>query len=81
MTTYLLNLIDLIFTLHALSNGGAELNPLMRCVPFQCFYKIVVVGLLCWWLSRHSKPGLRLCVIVYVALDLYHIYFTFGGFL
>lgn len=81
MTTYILNLIDLIFTLHALNHGGVELNPLMQCIPFQCFYKTVVVGLLCWWLSRHSRAGLRLCSVVYGALDLYHIYFTFGGLL
>ena len=52
MTAYLLNLADLAFTLHALSNGGVELNPLMQCIPFQIFYKIVVVGLLIGWLGR-----------------------------
>ena len=35
MTAYTLNLFDLAFTLHALSNGGVELNPLMACVPVQ----------------------------------------------
>ena len=33
MTAYLLNLLDLAFTLYALSHGATELNPAMRCVP------------------------------------------------
>ena len=48
MTAYLLNLTDLAFTLHALSHGAVELNPLMRSVPVMIAYKVVGVGALCW---------------------------------
>jgi hypothetical protein len=44
MTAYLLNILDLLFTLHALSHGGVELNPLMRSVPIMIVSKIFVVG-------------------------------------
>ena len=77
MTPYTLNLIDLAFTLHALSNGGVELNPLMACVPVQIFYKIVIVGFLCWWLEKRPEPiahkGLNLLAAVYVAANFWHI--------
>lgn len=77
MTTYILNLLDLAFTLHAVHNGGVELNPLMQCVPFQIFYKIFVVGALCWWLSKsHStiaRYGLIVCAIGFAVVDLWHI--------
>ena len=48
MTLYLLNLADLLFTLHAISHGGVELNPLMQCIPFMVFYKTIVMGALIW---------------------------------
>ena len=77
MTPYTLNLIDLAFTLHALSNGGVELNPLMACVPVQIVYKIVIVGFLCGWLEKRPEPiakiGLKLLTAVYVAVNFWHI--------
>lgn len=81
MMLYTLNLLDLIFTLHALNNGGVELNPFMQSIPFMVVYKTIVMALLCWWLSRHSRAGVKLCTAAYGALDLYHIYFIFGGML
>ncbi len=81
MTAYILNLFDLICTLHALSLGATELNPLMRCVPIMIAYKVVAVGGLCWWLSHCTEPlarwGIRGCTAVYGALALWHIMFLF----
>lgn len=48
---YVLNLMDLLSTLFILSLGGQELNPLLQNPAFMVFYKVVVVGLLCWFLS------------------------------
>ena len=77
MTAYLLNLTDLAFTLHALSHGAVELNPLMRSVPVMIAYKVVGVGALCWWLARRREPlarlGLRIATIAFAAVDLFHI--------
>ena len=77
MTAYLLNLLDLAFTIYALSLGCAELNPLMQPIPIMIFYKVVVVGLLAAWLSRRperaAKVGLRICTAVYAGLDCYHL--------
>jgi len=78
MTAYTLNLIDLLFTLNALNNGGIELNPLMRDVPTMVFYKTVVVGALLWWLrSRRVKVAwcrLRICAAVFAAVDTWHAF-------
>lgn len=74
---YILNLIDLCLTLHALSLGVEEANPFMQSVPIMVFYKIVIVGGLLWWLSRRperiARLGLRLCTAVYAALAFYHL--------
>jgi hypothetical protein len=77
MTAYLLNLADLAFTLYALCHGAYELNPLMRNIPFQCFYKAVLVGVLLWWLStrqeRLARVGYGVCTAVFAAVDVWHI--------
>jgi hypothetical protein len=74
---YVLNLLDLAFTLHALGHGAVELNPLMRCVPVQIFYKVFVVGALLWWLSKRKERiaqlGLKTAAVVFAAVDLWHI--------
>lgn len=76
--TYTLNLLDLIFTLHALSHGCVELNPLMRYVPVMIAYKLIGVVLLLRWLGGRREPiarlGLRTITAVYAAVDLWHIY-------
>lgn len=83
MTAYLLNLLDLAFTLHALRNGACEMNPFMLCEPVMIAYKFVVVGALCWWLGTRKEPmarrGLTLCTAIFAAVDIYHIYFIIGG--
>lgn len=77
MTAYLLNILDLLFTLHALSHGGVELNPLMRSVPIMIVSKIFVVGALCWWLGkreeRTAKAGLTICTLYFAFINLWHI--------
>ena len=77
MTAYILNLLDLAFTLYALQHGGVELNPLMQCIPIMVAYKIIVVGALCWWLSerteRIARLGLWVITAVYAGLNIWHI--------
>lgn len=77
MIPYALNLLDLAFTLYALQHGGVELNPLMRCVPIMIAYKTVIVGALCWWLSKRTEPfakhGLWAITAVYAGLNIWHI--------
>lgn len=77
MIAYILNLLDLCFTLYALSHGAVELNPIVRDVPFMAAYKVVVVGALLWWLSRRServaRRGLRVCTVAFAMVNLWHI--------
>lgn len=77
MMLYLLNLADLLFTLHALSHGGVELNPFMQNIPFMVVYKTIVVGALCWWLrsrrERVARTGLHMITVAYAAVNLWHI--------
>ena len=78
MTAYILNLFDLLFTLHALSHGAVELNPLMQNVPMMIFAKTFLVGALCWWLSKRkeiiAKIGLWVCMAYFGAINLWHIW-------
>lgn len=77
MIPYILNLVDLAATLHALRHGAVELNPLMQYPPIMIVYKVVGVGLLCWWLAgrreRLARIGLGIATAVYAAVDLWHI--------
>lgn len=83
MTAYVLNVLDLLFTLHALDNGAMELNPLMQSIPAMVVYKAVAVGVLCWWLGTRretiARNGLKVCTALFAAVDIYHIYFIIGG--
>ena len=72
MTLYLLNLADLLFTLHAIRHGGVELNPLMQNIPFMIFYKTVIIGFLCWWLRK--RINLLPLTVVFAVVNLWHIY-------
>ena len=72
--TYPLNLLDLCFTLYA---QQPEANPLMQNIPFMVFYKVVIIGVLCWWLHRRSEPiaryGQKMLAVVYAAVNLWHV--------
>lgn len=76
-TAYALNLIDLCFTLYALSHGATELNPLMQCVPIMVAYKVIIVGVLLWSI-RQYQWAVRLCATVYAVVNVWHIYNVFG---
>ena len=74
MTAYALNLLDLAFTLHALSRGAVEANPLMQSVPIMIFWKVIVIGALCWWLKKQkAKSALCFCALAYAAVNVWHI--------
>lgn len=71
MMLYILNLLDLFLTLHAIRHGGVELNPLMQNIPFMIFYKTVIIGLLCWWLRK--RINLLPLTAVYAVVNVRHI--------
>lgn len=80
MTTYILNLIDLVCTIAVMTIGVGELNPLFRdprTIPTMIAYKVFIVGGLLWWLSqrteRTAQIGLRVCAMAYVAVTAWHI--------
>lgn len=77
MIAYTLNLLDLFCTLWALHGGAVELNPLMRSVTVMVGYKVIIVGVLLWWLStrreRAARYALYVAAVVYGAVDVYHI--------
>lgn len=77
MIAYLLNLADLAFSVYAIRNGSTELNPLMQNPTVMILYKVIAMGFLLWWLSKHKERiavlGMRLIGIVYLIIDLYHI--------
>ena len=83
MISYVLNLLDLAFTLHALSHGAVEANPIIQSVPFMIFYKVVIIGILCWWLKKQNssiaRRGLCACAAVFACINIYHLYFILGG--
>ena len=74
---YALNLIDLFCTLWALHGGAVELNPLMRSVTVMVGYKVIIVWVLLWWLSRQRERAARyalyVAAAVYGAVDVYHM--------
>ena len=80
MLLYLLNLFDLCCTLHAVSRGAMELNPLMRNIPVMVAWKVLGIGFLCWVLNHFAKEGnvvarrgIRTCTAVFATVDLWHI--------
>lgn len=78
MTPYYLNLLDLVFTLHALRHGAVELNPLMGNTTAMILYKVFAVGALCRWLGsrpeRIARIGRMALTAVYSAVIAWHIY-------
>ena len=73
---YALNLIDLSCTLWALHYGVMEMNPLMQSVTVMVVYKVIIVGLLLWWLSRQrerlTRYALYITTAIYGAVCLWH---------
>lgn len=81
MTAFLLivlDVLDLFFTLYALSLGYAEANPLLQNPQFMVTYKLTIVPLLACWLYRlGAKRGLAALALVYVFVNLWHVYGLF----
>lgn len=77
MIAYILNLADLAFSVYAINKGSTELNPLMQNPTVMILYKVIAMGFLLSWLSKRKEHiavlGMRLVVIVYLIIDLYHI--------
>lgn len=80
MTTYILNLFDLVCTLYVMSIGVGELNPLFRdphTIPVMIFCKVFLVGGLLWWLSHRTERiahiGLKVCSAAYAAVAVWHL--------
>lgn len=80
MLLYLLNLFDLCCTLHAVSRGVMELNPLMRNIPFMVAWKVLGIGFFCWVLNHFAKGGnmvarwgMRICTAAFVVVNAWHI--------
>ena len=73
---YAFNLIDLSCTLWALHYGVMEMNPLMQSVMVMVIYKVIIVGVLLWWLShqreRLARSALYISTMVYGAVCLWH---------
>lgn len=83
VTAYILNLLDMAFTLHALEYGARELNPIVNWMigvhPLVfAFAKTVVAGVLLWWLNRESQTeplarwGLKFLTGFYWLVILWH---------
>ena len=74
---YVLNLIDLYLSIHAIRNGATELNPLLQSVPVMVAVKVAGVWVLCWWLSTRTEKlarwGLRICAVAFSVAVLWHI--------
>ena len=80
MRLYFLNLFDLCCTIHAISRGAMELNPLMRNIPFMVAWKVLGIGFLCWVLNHFAKggnmvarQGIRICTAAFAAVNMWHI--------
>ena len=73
----ILNLLDCLTTVVGISLGAVEMNPVMLSIPVQIFFKVFVVGALCWWLTyrpeRIARIGLWICTAFYGAVNLWHI--------
>lgn len=73
---YVLNLIDLLCTLWALHYGVMEMNPLMQSVTVMVVYKVIIMGVLLWWLSHQRKHlahyALYIITVVYGVVCLWH---------
>lgn len=74
---YILNLIDLFFTMIALRIGVEEMNPLMCSLRFTIIYKVIIVKVLLQLLSNRKEQIVKyaLCffALLYTILDIYHV--------
>lgn len=85
VTILVLNILDAGLTLSYLGAGGEEANPIARFVLEEwgdgvfLFTKVVVIGVCLLFLTmhktfRHVRPAMRLLLVSYGMLLLYHLY-------
>ena len=90
MTIYILNRLDMAITLHALEHGARELNPIVDWMigvhPLLfVFSKVVLVGVVLWWLNRESQTeplarwGLKFLAALYGLAAMWHIVNLFAA--
>lgn len=73
-----LNLLDLCFTLYALSLGYSEANPLMQDPKIMVIYKLTIIPILALILQRlNARRVLAALALVYGIVNLWHIYGLF----
>lgn len=73
-----LNLLDLCFTLHALSLGYSEANPFMQDPTVMVIYKLTIIPILALILQRlNARRALAMLALVYGIVNLWHIYGLF----
>lgn len=73
-----LNLLDLCFTLYALSLGYSEANPIMQDPTVMVIYKLTIIPILAWILQRlNARRALASLALVYGFVNLWHIYGLF----
>ena len=57
--------------------GVQELNIIMQNMPVMIFYKTVIVGMLCYWMSTRTEKiayfGIIVAILVFATLNIYHI--------
>jgi hypothetical protein len=55
----------------------------MQNIGFMVVYKVIVIGVLCWWLNKRdekiARVGLLICTFYYGIVNIYHIFNLFGG--
>ncbi|HSW58414.1 MAG TPA: DUF5658 family protein [Dehalococcoidales bacterium] len=70
LTFVFLNLLDMVLTVFALSQGAYELNPLMRAVvnsPFQLYITKIAIPLLLAWLLPGKLLWPSIVLLTFVA--------------
>lgn len=49
----------------------------MQNVPIMIAYKVIIVGILCWWLKKQdssiARLGLCVCAAVFAVVNIYHV--------
>lgn len=75
---YILNLLDLIFTLVLFQFGAVELNPLLQSPAVMIIVKVVVVGIILYLIAkfptRIGEVGVKFLIGLYSLVILWHFY-------
>ena len=75
---YILNLLDLIFTLVLFQFGAVELNPLLQNPAVMIIVKVIVVGVILYLIAkfptRIGEIGVKFLIGLYSLVILWHFY-------